>query len=189
MKFKFLKMAVAGLVLSVSGFANATILDFEDLAGSGLFNSLPNNYAGISWAANFWAYDAPQGPYNAHSGDVRLAANGNNPGDTSFTFLNGGVTFDGAWFAGNSVDVHWELFSNNNLVHTSAVLNVSASTEFLTSGYIGQVDRVRIIGQSGQYVMDDLTFTSAMQVPEPSTLAILSLGLMGLAARRFKKQA
>ncbi|MGY0603694.1 MAG: PEP-CTERM sorting domain-containing protein [Paraglaciecola chathamensis] len=28
-----------------------------------------------------------------------------------------------------------------------------------------------------------------MQVPEPSTLAIFGLALMGLASRRFKKQS
>ena len=30
---------------------------------------------------------------------------------------------------------------------------------------------------------------NSQEVPEPSTLAIFALGIMGLAARRFKKQA
>lgn len=36
---------------------------------------------------------------------------------------------------------------------------------------------------------DLLIFASAAEVPEPSTLAVFALGVMGLASRRFKKQA
>ena len=32
------------------------------------------------------------------------------------------------------------------------------------------------------------TFEPSTEVPEPSTLAVFALGLMGLAARRFKKK-
>jgi hypothetical protein len=35
---------------------------------------------------------------------------------------------------------------------------------------------------------DNVSFVDAAEVPEPSTLAIFALGLMGLASRRFKKQ-
>ncbi|WP_293746705.1 PEP-CTERM sorting domain-containing protein [uncultured Paraglaciecola sp.] len=41
----------------------------------------------------------------------------------------------------------------------------------------------------GTLTLDRFYLTSLVQVPEPSTLAIFALGLMGLALRRFKKQS
>ncbi len=38
-------------------------------------------------------------------------------------------------------------------------------------------------------VISDTSFEETMPVPEPSTLAIFALGMIGLAARRFKKQS
>jgi hypothetical protein len=43
-------------------------------------------------------------------------------------------------------------------------------------------------GSPSQIVIDDILLNSA-QVPEPSTLAIFALGMIGLASRRFKKQS
>jgi hypothetical protein len=37
--------------------------------------------------------------------------------------------------------------------------------------------------------LETFTFSSATDVPEPSTLAIFALGIIGLASRRFKKQS
>jgi len=46
-------------------------------------------------------------------------------------------------------------------------------------------------GNSSQYSVKtlDVWVSSSQEVPEPSTMAIFALGLMGLAARRFKKQS
>lgn len=39
-----------------------------------------------------------------------------------------------------------------------------------------------------QSTLTDISIGQSINVPEPSTLAIFALGIMGLAARRFKKQ-
>jgi hypothetical protein len=54
--------------------------------------------------------------------------------------------------------------------------------------------RENILGGSGTtqfqlLELETLTFAPANDVPEPSTLAIFALGMIGLASRRFKKQS
>lgn len=63
----------------------------------------------------------------------------------------------------------------------------SAGAMFLTSGsYTAEVFvNASPFGAGGAY----LELETARQVPEPSTLAIFALGIMGLSSRRFKKQS
>jgi len=66
-----------------------------------------------------------------------------------------------------------------------------------TNNEIQGVDRVMVDGR-GKYFSDKITgesisqstmlVRSALSVPEPSTLAIFAIGIIGLASRRFKKQ-
>jgi len=42
---------------------------------------------------------------------------------------------------------------------------------------------------SNIYIASVVEYNNSVDVPEPSTLAIFALGMMGLASRRFKKQA
>ena len=44
-------------------------------------------------------------------------------------------------------------------------------------------------GQSPHYLSSAIVTQGAADVPEPTTLAIFALGLLGLASRHFKKQA
>ena len=185
-----MKKLLASALFSLCGLfavqAQATVLDFEDLAGRPLFASLPSNYAGISWAGNFWAYSVAQPPYNAHSGIVRIGSNGSNSGDSSFTFASP-VTFDGAWFAG-STGVSFSLYDAGVLVHTTGTLNANGTPSFLGTGYSGLVDRVVVNGANGYYALDDLQFNAVSNaVPEPATLALLSLGLLGFGMSRRRK--
>ncbi len=41
----------------------------------------------------------------------------------------------------------------------------------------------------GAFVLDNLTFSGATEVPEPATLAILGLGLLGIAGLRRRRRA
>ncbi len=52
-----------------------------------------------------------------------------------------------------------------------ALLNINSSNSFTVVG------------------LESYVYTAAQSVPEPSTIAIFALGLMGLASRRFKKQS
>ena len=68
---------------------------------------------------------------------------------------------------------------------TSATLATSAAPAWLASGYAGLVDQVVVSSvDQGGFVMDDLTFSTA--VPEPGEAALFAGGLLALAvaARR-----
>ncbi len=72
-----------------------------------------------------------------------------------------------------------EYFINGTSVYTDSVSDVSYFGEvILNAKYEGSDFAVRY---------DNLTYGS-VDVPEPSTLAIFALGIMGLASRRVKKQ-
>ena len=166
----------------------ATVIDFEDLAGKPFYDSLPANYAGIDWAGNFSAFDQQQYPYTPHSGIVSVASNGETGGDSSFSFGKA-VSFGGAWFAGtDGTTVAFELYANNLLVSTTAALAISSTPGFLSSGYTGAVDRVKILESNGYYVFDDMAYTAAA-VPEAETYALMlaGLGVLGVVARRRKR--
>ena len=67
---------------------------------------------------------------------------------------------------------------NGVTVHTNSVSNIEYFGEVILNGFYEESDfTVRY---------DNLTYGS-VDVPEPATLAIFALGLMGLASRRFKK--
>ena len=76
---------------------------------------------------------------------------------------------DGAWttymveLTGNSMSIHFEDWSGS-------------------AGTVGDAFFDNII-------ISDTSFEETMPVPEPSTLGIFALGIMGLASRRFKKHS
>jgi hypothetical protein len=77
------------------------------------------------------------------------------------------------------------LYDGETLVHTSAALNQTGVPTFLASGYGGLVDRVGVVGYSGYFVMDDVTY-NASGVPEPASIALIGGGLLLLGLLRRK---
>lgn len=181
-------LAVAAATLCASA-ASATVLTFDDLSGSG---QLADGYQGITWNGQWTYYDAAQDPYNPASGAERIfnfTADGERPQDAAFSF-GSAVVFDGAYFAGVDItNVNFDLYLGASLVHSSAAYSPNASPAFLASGYSGLVDKV-VVHDTGfdglydYYVMDDVTFHSA--VPEPITWALMvgGFGMAGAALRR-----
>jgi hypothetical protein len=86
----------------------------------------------------------------------------------------------------------WNDFSAHAL---QGSINNTAKGAFLRYDFTAQDKILNIaLGGSAAYgdnnpILNGLTLENTTQVPEPTSLAIFALGVMGLAARRFKKQS
>jgi hypothetical protein len=215
MNIKTIKAAMAGLVLSVSGFANAGIIPVgvqEDVAYTDVINT--------------WGWDLLyRGNYSEDNVSFSSLFNGHDD------YIMLGAIQDGS----NTIELLAAVLWTDFMTHTAKnVTNVANGAQWYNNagsfGYAGLGDainqgsadvtngtndhhRLSWHGQQGGYgniantmrlgyragatqglnnstAWDRVIFTAnATNVPEPSTLAILALGIMGLASRRFKKKA
>jgi hypothetical protein len=185
MNVKMLKAALAGLVLSVSGFANANLIvgdfytdennlnlqweyvgSFDLAAGPRWFGSTP--YNGIEAAAfNFGALSANEA-YALSSNKI-----------ADYNDIRDFLVNHYAWY-----DSYGSRFGISEFGE-SVVANQAGGTTYDARLDISAYVKDRgVLGQNYNHVFKAVTTS----VPEPSTLAIFALGIMGLASRRFKKQ-
>ncbi len=203
MNIQMLKAAVAGLVLSVSGFANA-----------GLIVDTGSNAAGTAWSwgsgQNFSGIFTTISDWNINSIEAFVSNNGSE-GDIDLAI----------WSSSGNTPLE-VLFSSTGTIAANAAsgwYGVSGLNEFLSAGtyWVSAAPGVGVYGvqnggapnpldaynqrQTGQDWQWDFAnpgqhlaigfkigASEVNSVPEPSTLAIFALGIMGLAARRLKKQ-
>ena len=171
--------------------ATAAMLTFEDLipppAG---YDLMPSPYGGLNWSGFYFGIDTV---YTPASGVIDLFTDYADPSDPAAYVItrNNAITaaspfrFDGASFSGYS-GVTFELYWNGSLVHTSDRLPdapgaIPYAPTFLASGYSGEVDKVVVVGVQGYYSMDDLEYT-ALPVPEPTSFALIGIGLIAVGA-------
>ncbi|MER2491518.1 PEP-CTERM sorting domain-containing protein [Catenovulum sediminis] len=200
MKNKFLKGLVASLALAVSGLANAELITFDSLeVNNSLLNTIPSGvYEEGGFTLSFGAmHYAGQQHVNQYAGSAGLHMRSSNGLITLFdsnndlfsiesiglSVLRNGrvspsITFIGSLFGGGTVQT---TFTPVTFGFTDFVFDSSFSS--LTSLTWRQGS-----GESNAHQFDNIKLNS-VDVPEPSTLAVFVLGLMGLASRKFKKQA
>jgi len=227
MNIKVLKAAVAGLVLSVSGLANAGLIPF----------GIHTNTSATT-VTNTWGWDECFSTSSGSSVSVSDALSGCT-GDqlmmatriagtdnllilaaASFSTVTAQTAFlnnQQSTNSENGVDWYsngysWGFTDVGNLVRqNSADINLHASygnnigMSWHTGGNVasnsnwGQNSSVAMVslrsgwafnnGNNFSSVQERVLFSlNSVEVPEPSTLAIFALGIMGLASRRFKKQ-
>jgi len=220
MKFKSLKIGLSALILTISGFANANLIehitngDFEtgDFSGWNVVNTGSGD-----WVINDGTFD-PIG-----SGTALSPISGNydalsHQSGGGFHNLYQDITLPN-YFASatlswdDRIRNHASVFSDPNqewrvlIEDTSGVLiseifstepgdtliqsgpnSYSFDLTTLLQPMFGQTVRVSFEQQDNLYHFNaSLDNVSLTTVPEPSTLAIFALGIMGLASRRFKK--
>lgn len=188
----FRSFAIGAAIALCTPFASATVLDFDDIVGPDAFASVPANYGGLDWSnSGLSVFTSEQAPFTAHSGQGRVTTDwiDGGPAASTIRFLAPTV-FDGAWFSGYSdSSVRFDLYFGGQLVASSASLQLSDAPAFLDAGWDGAIDTVVVSsGFQASYVMDDLSFEAAAEVPEPGSLALV-LGGLGLAGamRRAKR--
>lgn len=201
MQCKFLKTSLVGLMLTVSGLANADIMTFDDIPGGSFQNQYGNvtEYAGYDFSSTVQWIDVVNSSwkFGAHSGSFAML--NNNGGNGVIQASNGSdFYFGGLW--GKRWSTAVESGGNESLFglisgtkdgqtiwQISTGLNGSYKFFGAQAGAIDTLD----IDMGEHFLVDDLVLLSEQpgtDVPEPSSLAIFALGIMGLASRKMKKR-
>lgn len=212
MSIKMLKAALVGLILSVSSFANAGLIELN----AGVVGPAPTGTgagAGYGRGVSFFATEAFSvdsigfeadlldnlfeiviwGSTDGHQVTSELASNTYNFGDTAFGWNDMNFAFN--FVANTYYAVGYRLASGAHLsggvqslqYHNDSTLpfNIANPAIRLIDGFEGKDADNFSNSLHGSLRMNVVS----NEVPEPSTLAIFALGIMGLASRRFKKQS
>jgi len=198
MKFKFLKAAVVGAVLSVSGFANSALVLLVDLtvedqltisATSGL--SLATVSGSDTVGFSLMDLLGSSGFSDTLVSGSLTSANQTSNGSPILS-NSGGSNNLNVW---GITDDPFMTFTAGSLAFSGQVMtNVDAAT--YANLLAGQISG-DVLAPFDNFIVTDESQASLIgtwervvqDVPEPSTLAIFALGLMGLASRRFMKKS
>lgn len=208
MNTKFFKAALVSVVLSVSGFANAGLIPFgiqTDIDTSTLTNN--------GWSLNFqsvWGSQAAQdyemfagialdeyvfiGALDTNTTNIALGAAVLYSDLLNYTTGNNTNDYNGAsWYFRNDYSMGFAAIGETvTLNHADTSVDNGALSRLswhmgdaFTAGY-----KVGNYSNHSGWTFEKVVFrASATDVPEPTTLAIFALAMIGLASRRFKKQS
>ena len=209
---KNIKTILAAGLVFIGSAANATVINFLDIANSGEYGATPLTYGNLSITGTKNGADAY--PY-LDSGDAGLGVCGVvttslqcNPGSddnvTQGEFLT--FTFDVDTMV-NSISVntnhdpinHFQTSANSLKAKNDVVSFNGADTAVTTYGskinfndlvltpfFVAAGTSFNLGYENKQFYVSKIDFTT---VPEPATLGLIALGVAGIGAARRRKQA
>ncbi|MEI6894626.1 MAG: PEP-CTERM sorting domain-containing protein [Colwellia sp.] len=205
MKFKFLSV---GLLLSVCGFANAGLITSVGLGGAVPDNDLTGITSSVYISDNEVIESLSVTLFGlnlTYFGDVIFTLSGPNGASTNLLYsdpshpyqlgmhtdLIGDYTFsDTGTDLLNAVSLNISLLAPGSYsTADSSTGGASLTDTFFGISSAGEWSLTAIDHWGGDATSFDTWELNIQTVPEPSTLAIFALGMIGLALRRFKKQS
>ena len=190
-------------MLCASMFASAApvTLDFEEGGPCSFFGTTPlANLGGVSFTgvdgdggsilnecSNFGNQTALSGTdfyaFNSHVGSGSIV-------DLTFGALIGSFSIYASG-GSDTPDFLVEAFSSTDVLLDSASLTASVNEWALMSVAASGIERVRLSFSGGTYeccaIFDDLTYDTDATVPEPGTIALLGIGLVGFGLKRRRQ--
>lgn len=214
MKNKFLKGLVASFVLAISGFANAGLITLDSdrfgwYESDGSQNGVDKNICAGCFGEyrNWLGFDLSTVTDTILSAELRVFSTSDNDDNQSIEWyeiltsyndlgqVSGLAIYndlgDGQLFSSGIANSNqWNSFTMNTAGILS--LNSLSGTKWAIGGK--NLSNQDAFGWTYNYNethpnIQLVITTGSVDVPEPSTLAVFALGLMGLASRKFKKQA
>jgi hypothetical protein len=186
MKFKFFNAALLSLIMSISSFANATLISLDDwhlttdgFAGLKQSSYNENVYFAVSKSNTISltdTYEMIEGFHWASTSEAASLFGDFYSSTPSRMYYNqagwNGYVFEGVFrfqfiFSDSAVTGHYK-----HAAYSDGSASVDGSSYLATD-----------------FRRAGLVLIKNTDVPEPSTLAIFALGVIGLASRRFKKQS
>ncbi|NQY66036.1 MAG: PEP-CTERM sorting domain-containing protein [Alteromonadaceae bacterium] len=212
MQSKFLKSIVASLAIALSSFANAgliTTIDFENGSLDPIFN-YSGNVSALNGATYFYdksgyrtMADGTIGVYGMVSYEYYYPGKTIELAITSGLFDLNSFKIAGSWGSqtvtvqginGGGVSYETTVDIDNTQIDVLDLgwINLTSFKIIHGNNFVADLSVNANCGGCGHFVIDDIVIGQGFDhtsVPEPSTLAIFALGMIGLASRRFKKQS
>lgn len=183
--------ATAGLIINISD--NGSGKSQFDLSGSDIVSSSGQFNNGI-WFNDLYEYGAVAGDHSTGSGEFSVLS-----GSGGYDVGSGSWAINGFYVNGTAGGADWELAIGRSSGALAA--NVGDAIEFYGS-LVADIDYSWFVAGTyffdtlGPFSYNELGLTDGLtlvigdlvEVPEPSTLALFGLGLMGIGWTRRKKQ-
>jgi hypothetical protein len=194
MNIKFLKATIVSVLAAISGFSNAAIINSGDVAGYGTFTDDVSGYVWLDINAFFGSagniFTTGQMATLANDAGFSVATTSEVVDLFNSVTIPGNFAYNEA-VMGRSNDrfLIWGMHLSDGgggLFDYSWIFDYSTSLQFMDRNDPASFKQREV----GLWAYQTGASTSgSTSVPEPSTLAIFALGIIGLASRRFKKQA
>lgn len=185
MKFHKHLLAAAALLATVSAASAATTVNFTNVESPGVSCCglmASNAYAAYGLTVNdaYWYADGRD------TFDTMGISIANAPTATiSISGGSNGISFE-YWVIGGNRGVYEAWDSSNNSLGSLAV-DASGGDVLGTHAFAGMVDRLTFSGSAGFVQVSAITHSGV--VPEPSTYALMALGLAGIGFVARRRQA